>query len=52
VGEDRLTAHPAVRRLAQRIGIAPYPSRLMNCGGPTIIAAMARLRQIRKGMGT
>jgi iron complex transport system substrate-binding protein len=52
VGEDRLTAHPAVRRLAQRIAIAPYPSRLMNCGGPTIIAAMARLRQIRKGMGT
>ncbi|GAA0676242.1 iron complex transport system substrate-binding protein [Sphingomonas insulae] len=51
VGEDRLTAHPAVRRLAQRIAIAPYPSRLMNCGGPTIVAAMARLRRIRKGMG-
>lgn len=51
VGEDRLTAHPAVRRLAQRIAIAPYPSRLMNCGGPTILAAMARLRQIRKGLG-
>ncbi|MFS0774036.1 ABC transporter substrate-binding protein [Sphingomonas sp. 1P08PE] len=51
VGKDRLTAHPAVRRLAQRIAIAPYPSRLMNCGGPTIVAAMARLRRIRKGMG-
>lgn len=51
VGEDRLTAHPAVRRLAARIAVAPYPSRLMNCGGPTIVAAMARLRQIRRGIG-
>ncbi len=51
VGEDRLTSHPAVRALGQRIRIAPYPARLMNCGGPTIIAAMARLRQVRKGMG-
>ena len=47
VGEDRVTTHPAVRRLARRIMLAPYPSRLMNCGGPTIIAAMARLRQVR-----
>jgi iron complex transport system substrate-binding protein len=50
VGEDRLTAHRAVRRLAQRIAVAPYPARLMNCGGPTIVAAMARLRQVRKGI--
>jgi iron complex transport system substrate-binding protein len=52
VGEDRLTAHPAIQRLARRITVAPYPSRLMNCGGPTIIAAMARLRQVRQGVGT
>ena len=45
-GTDRLTAHPAVARLAQRITVAPYPSQLLNCGGPTIIAAMARLRTI------
>lgn len=51
VGEDRLTSHPAVRRLAARIAVAPYPTRLMNCGGPTIVAAMARLRQIRRGIG-
>lgn len=51
VGEDRLTSHPAVRRLARRIAVAPYPTRLMNCGGPTIIAAMARLRQVRRDMG-
>ena len=47
IGEDRVTAHPAVRRLARRITVAAYPSRLLNCGGPTIIAAMARLRQVR-----
>jgi iron complex transport system substrate-binding protein len=51
VGEDRMTSHPAVRRLAGRIKVAPYPARLMNCGGPTIIAAMARLRQVRGGFG-
>ncbi len=51
MGEDRVTAHPAVKRLGQRIAIAPYPTRLMNCGGPTIIAAMTRLRAIRKGYG-
>lgn len=51
VGEDRMTSHPAVRRLAGRITVAPYPTRLMNCGGPTIIAAMARLRQVRGGFG-
>jgi iron complex transport system substrate-binding protein len=45
---DRVAAHPALRRLAHRIVVADYPTRLMNCGGPTIIAAMARLRQIRR----
>ncbi len=45
---DRVTAHPALRRLRQRIVVADYPARLMNCGGPTIIAAMARLRQVRR----
>ena len=49
VGADRVASHPAVRRLAQRIAVAPYPARLMNCGGPTIIAAMARLKQVRRG---
>ena len=49
VGEDRLTSHPAVRRLARRIVVAAYPARLMNCGGPTIIDAMARLNQVRGG---
>lgn len=52
VGEDRITAHPAIRRLARRIIVAPYATRLMNCGGPTIIAAMARLKQIRRGVAS
>lgn len=45
--DDRMAGHPAVRRLARHITVAAYPTRLMNCGGPTIIAAMARLRQVR-----
>ena len=44
---DRLASHPALRRLARRITVAPYPTRLLSCGGPTIIAAMARLRAVR-----
>ncbi|WP_298675493.1 ABC transporter substrate-binding protein [uncultured Sphingomonas sp.] len=51
ISDDRLTSHPAVRRLARRIAVAPYETRLMNCGGPTIIAAMARLRQVRRSVG-
>ena len=50
-GEDRVTSHPAVLRLARRIAVAPYSTRLMNCGGPTIVAAMARLRRLRHGFG-
>ena len=49
-GADRVTAHPAVRRLARQITVAPYPGRLMNCGGPTIIAAMARMRDVRRAV--
>ncbi|MGN5375663.1 ABC transporter substrate-binding protein [Sphingomonas hankookensis] len=51
VQDDRMTGHPAVRRLGRHITVVPYPTRLMNCGGPTIIAAMARLRQVRRGVG-
>ena len=32
-------------------GSAPFAARLMNCGGPSIIAAMARLRAIRQNVG-
>lgn len=45
-GGERGERHPALARLAQRITIAPFAARLMNCGGPSIIAAMARLRTV------
>lgn len=37
--------HPALRRLKGRMRVAPFPMRLLNCGGPSIgpaAAAMAR----------
>ncbi|MGJ3649081.1 ABC transporter substrate-binding protein [Sphingomonas sp. GlSt437] len=37
------------RLLGGRTRFATFPRRLINCGGPTIIAAMARLRAIRAG---
>lgn len=46
-GDGRAAMHPALRRLGTRIRIAPLPARLMNCGGPVIVPAMARLRAIR-----
>ncbi len=46
-GTDRMTSHPAMARLAKRIVVAPYQSRLLSCGGPTIVAAMTRLRTVR-----
>jgi iron complex transport system substrate-binding protein len=49
-GEDRMTSHPALARLASGIDVAGYPDRLINCGGPTIIDAMARLRAVRQGV--
>jgi iron complex transport system substrate-binding protein len=48
---DRLLGHPVMQKLASRITFRPYSPRLMSCGGPTIIDALARLTQIRKEMG-
>lgn len=45
---DRMLSHPAIVRLGQRIAVRPYPFQLLQCGGPTIIVAMARLAAIRK----
>ncbi|MGI4731874.1 MAG: ABC transporter substrate-binding protein [Janthinobacterium lividum] len=49
-GGDRLVSHPALARLARRITVAAYPTRLLSCGGPTIVAAMERLRAVRKAI--
>ncbi len=51
MARDRLSRHPAVARLATRIRIAPYPMRLLTCGGPAIIEAMARLKAARRSLG-
>ena len=45
---DRMLGHPAVRALAERVTFRTYPFRLLQCGGPTIIEAVARLAQVRK----
>ncbi|VXC31201.1 ABC transporter substrate-binding protein [Sphingomonas sp. 8AM] len=44
---ERMERHRALRRLGTRVTIAPFAGRLMNCGGPTIVDAMARLRAVR-----
>ncbi len=51
-GGDRVAAHPAIARLAGRMRIVPFAGRLMNCGGPTIVDAMARLKAIHAGIAS
>ncbi|MEY2882324.1 MAG: hypothetical protein RL490_48 [Pseudomonadota bacterium] len=50
-GEDRMLGHPALKRLAGHIAIRPYPERLLRCGGPTIIDAVAALASARRSLG-
>lgn len=45
---DRMLSHPVIARLGKRIAVRPYAPRLMNCAGPTVIEALARLTAIRK----
>ena len=44
---DRMLGHPVVRKLAARVPFRKYPFRLLQCGGPTIIEAVARLAAVR-----
>ena len=44
---DRLTRHPALDRLGDRVLIAEIPERLLFCGGPTLVEAAGRLAAIR-----
>lgn len=39
--------HPALAKAGAHIMIAPFPSRLLHCAGPTIIEATAHLSAIR-----
>ena len=47
--EDRLLAHPALRGLTGTLR-APLNPALLWCGGPTIPKALARLREVRRGL--
>ena len=47
--DDRALYHPALDALPG-VRQAPYPSNLLYCGGPTIIRAAARLKEIRRSM--
>lgn len=47
---DRMLQHPAVIKLSERVPFRTYPFRLLQCGGPTIIQAVARLAEIRREM--
>ncbi|KAB7648542.1 ABC transporter substrate-binding protein [Polymorphobacter fuscus] len=49
-GEDRMLGHPALRRMGGHIAIRPYPERLLRCGGPTIIDAVAALADARRSL--
>ena len=48
--EDRMLGHPVLRPLAGEVAIRPFPERLLNCGGPTIIAALGQLAAVRKSL--
>ena len=45
---DRVLNHPALKRLSGRIYAAPFPQRLMFCGGPVLIETAARLADARR----
>jgi iron complex transport system substrate-binding protein len=45
---DRMLAHRAVRALSERVPFRAYPFRLLQCAGPTIIEAVARLAEVRR----
>lgn len=47
---DRMLDHPVLRPLAKRIAIRTFPNRLLNCGGPVIIDALATLAAIRRSV--
>lgn len=47
IERDRMLGHPAIRKLAERVPFRTYPFRLLQCGGPTIIEAVARLAEVR-----
>ncbi|OYY67600.1 ABC transporter substrate-binding protein [Sphingomonas sp. 28-63-12] len=47
---DRMLGHPVLGRLKKRIAVRDFPERLLHCGGPTIIDAVARLAAVRRAL--
>lgn len=48
--DDRMLSHPVLDHLRDRIVVRRYPDRLLHCGGPTIIDAVAHLARIRRSL--
>ena len=48
---DRVLSHPVLHRAAREMIITEFAPRLLFCGGPTIIDAMAKLAQARQRLG-
>ncbi|MBL8629693.1 MAG: ABC transporter substrate-binding protein [Rhodospirillaceae bacterium] len=44
---ERVLTHPALNKVAQHITRAPFPDKLMYCGGPVLIQSVAALAQAR-----
>jgi iron complex transport system substrate-binding protein len=49
-GDDRMLGHPVLRPLAGQVAVRPFPEHFLNCGGPTIIAALGQLATVRKSL--
>ena len=49
-GLDRMVSHPVIGQLSGNIARRPYPERLLHCGGPTIIDAVAELARARRSL--
>jgi iron complex transport system substrate-binding protein len=45
---ERILSHPAFKRLSGRVHAAPFPQRLMFCGGPVLIETAAMLANARR----
>ncbi|MFN3522477.1 MAG: ABC transporter substrate-binding protein [Phenylobacterium sp.] len=45
---ERVLTHPALGRLSRKVHAAPFPQRLMFCGGPVLIETAALLAQTRR----
>ncbi|MEO0440932.1 MAG: ABC transporter substrate-binding protein [Pseudomonadota bacterium] len=49
---DRMLSHPVIDRLSRRIAIVDYPSRLLNCAGPSLIEALETMARARETAGS